>query len=88
MRRYIKESGKDLPGWKKRRTERPTSFMMVTKFSGVMILKIGKFRQFNKPLTPQQKEYLTALGLIEDIFIKNMVAQIMEMKNHLIYIRK
>lgn len=70
MRRYVDKTGEDLPGWNKRRTERPTSFMLVTKFAWVMIIKIGEKRKLNRPLSSQQKEYLIALGIREEIFIK------------------
>ena len=68
LRHHVKNTGDDLPGWDKRRTERPTTFMTVTKFSGIMIIKIGKKRILNKHLTQEQKEYLVALGLSEKIF--------------------
>lgn len=68
LRQHVKNTGDDLPGWERRRTERPTTFMMVAKFSGVMIIKIGKKRILNKHLTQEQKEYLVALGLSEKIF--------------------
>ena len=71
MRQYVEKTNNDLPGWEKRRTQRPTSFMLLTKFSGVIIVKIGNHRQLNKPLSTQQKEYLAALGLKEDIFLKS-----------------
>ncbi len=35
MRKYVKETEYDLPGWKNRRTKRPTSFMLLTKLLGV-----------------------------------------------------
>ncbi len=68
MRQSVENIEKDLPGWKKRRTKRPTSFMLLTKFIGVYIIKIGKDRILNKPLTDQQKEYLKALALSPEIF--------------------
>ena len=68
MRQHIKNTGNDLPGWEKKRTERPTTFMMVAKFSGVLIIKIGKKRILNKHLTQEQKEYLFAMGLSAKIF--------------------
>jgi len=70
MRRYIKEMDEDLPGWKKRRTKRPTSFMLVTKFFGVMVVKIGENRRLSKPLNSQQKEYLSAMEVEEEVFFK------------------
>ncbi len=77
MRDFIERSGKDLPGWKKRRTKRPTSFMLVTKFAGVMILKVGNERIMNTPLTQQQKEYLNALGISSDVFVNPQAKLIM-----------
>lgn len=70
MRRYAKDNKRDLPGWVKRRTYKPTAFMLMTSFQYLMILKIGEHRRLNKPLTPNQREYLRALGLNEQIFTK------------------
>ena len=70
MRRYAKDNKRDLPGWVKRRTYKPTAFMLMTSFQYLMILKIGTHRRLNKPLTQNQREYLRALGLNEQIFTK------------------
>ena len=70
MRRYAKDNKRDLPGWVKRRTCKPTAFMLMTSFQYLMILKIGKHRRLNKPLTQNQREYLRALGLNSQIFTK------------------
>ncbi len=70
MRQFIAKGDKDLPGWKRRRTTRPTTFMLMTKFQGVMILKIGTKRRLNKPLKSQQREYLSALKVSPDAFIR------------------
>ncbi|KPA10663.1 hypothetical protein MHK_009129 [Candidatus Magnetomorum sp. HK-1] len=69
MRQYIYESETTLPGWDKKRTKRPTSFMMLTKFMGMMIIKIGTKRVLSKALSSDQKEYLLALKLNFDIFV-------------------
>ena len=45
MRRHVDTTSTPLPGWDKKATERPTAFMMVTKFAGVMVLKLGHDRQ-------------------------------------------
>ncbi|HHL34969.1 MAG TPA: IS1634 family transposase, partial [Desulfobulbaceae bacterium] len=74
MRQFIAKGDKDLPGWKKRRTTRPTTFMLMTKFAGVMILKIGSERRLNKPLKPQQLEYLSALQISPEAFINPRAA--------------
>ena len=36
MRAYVDTSGTPLTGWDHKATERPTTFMMVTKFAGVI----------------------------------------------------
>ena len=69
MRKFVEKGDQDLPGWKRRRTTRPTTFMLMTKFQGVMILKIGSERRLNKPLNSQQLEYLSALKVGPEIFI-------------------
>ena len=69
MRQFIEKGDQDLPGWKRRRTTKPTTFMLMTKFQGVMILKIGSERRLNKPFKPQQLEYLFALGVKPGAFI-------------------
>lgn len=68
MRRYTKKKHRDLPGWEKRRTSKPTSFMVMSSFQYQLILKIGKYRKLARPLTNNQREYLRALGLNSKIF--------------------
>jgi transposase len=68
MRQFVEKGDRDLPGWERRRTTRPTTFMLMTKFQGVMIVKIGSERRLNKPLKPQQLEYLSALGVKPEAF--------------------
>ncbi len=68
MRRYAKENETDLPGWKKRRTDKPTDFMLMTRFQYMMVIKFGNRRQIGRPLTKIQSEYLKALGLNFKIF--------------------
>jgi transposase len=70
MRRYIEIEKRDLPGWKKRRTTRPTTFMLMTNFQRIMIIKIGDKRQLNKPFTEKQMEYLVSLKVDPNAFIK------------------
>jgi len=41
MRQYVQREKRDLPGWKRRRTTRPTTFMLMTNFQRIMIIKIG-----------------------------------------------
>ena len=69
MRLYVENTGCDLPGWKNRRTTRPTPFMLTTKFAGAIVLLPGSGRKLNKRMTKQQKEYLIALGIRKDAFV-------------------
>jgi transposase len=63
MRRHVDTSHTPLPGWDKKVTERPTSFMMVTKFAGVIVVKLGSHRHLARPLSGVQHQYLTALDV-------------------------
>jgi transposase len=63
MRRHVDSTSTPLPGWDKKATERPTAFMMVTKFAGVIVLKLGHHRQLARPLSAVQHQYLTALDV-------------------------
>lgn len=55
-------------GWDKKPTNKPTSFMMTTKFSGIMVITIGGYRQLAKPLKDYQLEYLVARDVPVDAF--------------------
>jgi transposase len=68
MRRHVAETQCPLVGWDDRPTERPTAFMMTTKFEGVLVLMIGGQRQLLRPLSEVQQAYLRALGLAVTIF--------------------
>ncbi len=70
MRQYIRREKRDLPGWKRRRTTRPTTFMLMTNFQRIMIIKIGDNRRLNKPFTEKQMEYLVSLKVDPNAFIK------------------
>src|SRR5262250_747596 len=63
MRRYVDTTSTPLPGWDKKATERPTSFMMLTKFAGVIVMKLGLHRHLARPLSGVQQQYLTALDV-------------------------
>ena len=63
MRTYVDTTRRPLTGWDKKATERPTSFMMVTKFAGVIVVKCGDQRQLAHPLSVIQRQYLTALDV-------------------------
>jgi transposase len=63
MRTHIDTTHTPLMGWDKKATERPTAFMMVTKFAGVIVLKLGSHRQLARPLSVVQQQYLLALDV-------------------------
>jgi transposase len=63
LRVHVETTGNTLPGWDKRETQKPTAFMMTTKFSAVMVIKVGAQRQRAHPLSTVQQQYLLALGV-------------------------
>lgn len=69
MRRYINRKDTTITGWVKRKTKRPTAFMMSTKFSSVLVLTLGRKRKLARPLKAVQLEYLRALGVSSDVFL-------------------
>lgn len=69
MRMHVDTTKTPLPGWDKKTTERPTSFMMMTKFADVIVLKQGDHRQLARPLSGVQQQYLTALDVPTTCFI-------------------
>jgi len=71
MRQYVEQAGEKLPGWDSKPTDRPTSFMMTTKFMGMMVIKIGSERRLSKPLHFDQKAFLMALGIKPSWLIKS-----------------
>ena len=70
MRTYVDTTRMPLTGWDKKATERPTSFMMITKFAGVIVLKLGHDRQLARPLSVVQQQYLTALDVPATCFTR------------------
>jgi transposase len=68
MRAHVESTGTPLTGWDKKTTERPTAFMMMTKFAGVLVLKVGPQRQLARPLSAVQQQYLVALRVSATYF--------------------
>lgn len=66
MRGYLRQTGSTVVGLDKRLTDRPTSYAMSCMFSGLQIVECEGIRQFTKPLTTAQMEYLEALDLNEE----------------------
>jgi len=69
MRQFTQPDGSTLPGWEKRKTKRPTSFMMTTKFTDVLVITIGKVRRLANRFTSTQLAYLEALKVNPDVFV-------------------
>jgi transposase len=67
-RDHVETTGTPLTGWDKKATERPTAFMMTTKFAGVLVLKVGPQRQLARPLSTVQQHYLLALRIAATCF--------------------
>jgi transposase len=68
MRLNLKTDQAKITGWVKRQTSRPTTFMMTTKFSGMLVLSIGGQRHLLKALNDVQLQYLKILGLTPEVF--------------------
>ena len=68
MRISLKHEESKVDGWNKRKTSRPTSFMMTTKFPAVIVIRTHKERFLAEPLDPIQEQYLRILGLSAAVF--------------------
>ena len=68
MRAHVASTGMPLPGWDKKTTERPTAFMRMTKFAGVLVCQVGPQRRLARPLSAVQQQYLVALGVSATCF--------------------
>ena len=69
MRRYVSKSQRTLPGWDKKQTEKPTPFMMSTKFTGLLVVKLGTHRRFEHKLNGVQQAYLKALQITPECLL-------------------
>ena len=69
MRLYLDSKDITITGWVRRKTKKPTSFMMSTKFVSVLVVKNNRNRQLARPLKPVQHEYLKALGVSPENFV-------------------
>ena len=63
LRLHVETTGNSLLGWDKKATQKPTAFMMMTKFAAVIVIKVGGQRQLAQPLSPVQQSYLNTLGV-------------------------
>jgi transposase len=70
MREHLKRSASTISGWDRKPTTTPTTFMMTTKFKGVLVARIGTLWHFTAPLTGEQQQYVQALGLSEEVLLR------------------
>jgi len=68
MRISLKDTGSKVTGWNNRKTARPTSFMMTTKFLSVIVVHTETGRFLAEPLDPIQEQFLRILGLSGAVF--------------------
>ena len=69
MREHLKHTDTAIPGWDGKPTQTPTSYMMTTKFKGVLVAEFDEEWCFTKPLTSTRLQYIRALGLTEDLVL-------------------
>jgi len=69
MRQYLKRTDSTVPGWDRKPTQTPTSFM-TTKFKGVLVVEVDGEWEFAVPLTSEQQHYVRALGLTEHSLLR------------------
>ena len=70
MRQYLKRTDSTVPGWDHKATQTPTSFMMTTKFKGVLVVEVDGEWRFTVPLTSEQRQYVQALRLTKDSLLR------------------
>jgi|GEM_PF-1465851 len=68
MRLTLRASKSKVTGWKKRKTSRPTSFMMTTVFGAIFVMMTGGARRLAKRLSQRQQEYLKILQVPPEVF--------------------
>ena len=72
MCQYMKRTDSTVPGWDRKptQTQTQTSFMMTTKFKGVLVVEVEGEWEFTVPLTSEQRHYVRALGLTEHSLLR------------------
>jgi hypothetical protein len=69
LRHHVDTTGTTMTGWDKKTTDRPPAVMLVTKFSGRMVVKVDPQRHLARALSSVQQQYLTALSVQATCFI-------------------
>ena len=75
LRKWIQKSNSTLTGWDNKKTKKPTTFMMTTKFSSIHVLKKDQMRWLPRELNQLQCEYLKAMQLNPEIFFQILTTQ-------------
>ena len=70
MREHLRRTAATISGWDRKPTKTPTTFMMTTKFKGVLVARIAEEWHFTAPLTGEQLQYVQALGLSEEALLR------------------
>ena len=70
MRGRLKRTASTISGWDRKPTTKPTTFMMTTKFKGLLVARIGGEWHFTAPLSGEQLQYVQALGLSEEALLR------------------
>jgi len=75
MRQDLKWIASTVPGCNRKPTHTPTSFMMTTKFKGVLVVEAEGEWHFTVPLTSEQQHYVWFFGLTEDSLLRKGKSQ-------------
>jgi len=78
MREHLKRAAATISGWDHKPTRTPTTFMMTTKFKGLLVARIGEEWHFTAPLSGEQLQYVRALGLSEEALLRRGGAAVQE----------
>jgi transposase len=68
MRTYLENNNKEITGWEKRQTKKPTAFMMSKSIVNIKIALVGKQRVIMGNIRQKALDYLEALGLNKTVF--------------------
>jgi transposase len=69
MRTHVKNTGKRLPGWVNRKTDKPTAFMMSTIVVGITVARIKGKHHLLCPPKPRAMAMLAAMGLDTNAYL-------------------
>lgn len=69
MRLNLRATKSTVTGWVQRKTSRPTSLILTTKFLRIYVLALDLDRRRSRPLNDVQLQYLEILDLTPNIFL-------------------